>query len=51
MYDPNNSVFDAYKVLFRQWREAYEIGDQAIKKGAKAVSLLGFLQHLKKTYW
>ena len=51
MYDPNNSVLDAYKVLFRQWREAYEIGDQAIKKGAKAVSLFGFFQHLKKTYW
>ena len=51
MYDPNNSVFDAYKVLFNQWREAYEIGAQAIKKGSSAVSVFGFFQHLKKTYW
>jgi len=51
MYDPNNSVFDAYKVLFRQWHAAYEIGDQAIKEGAPAVSVFGFFQHLKKTYW
>lgn len=51
MYDPKNSVFDAYKVIFEQWHAAYEIGDQAIKKGASSVSVFGFFQHLKKTYW
>lgn len=51
IYDPSNSVFDAYKVLFCQWRAAFEIGKQSINDGAPEVSLLGLIQHLKKTYW
>lgn len=27
IYDPKLSLFDAYRVLFRQWRIAFEIGD------------------------
>jgi pimeloyl-ACP methyl ester carboxylesterase/membrane protein DedA with SNARE-associated domain len=28
IYDPQNSLFDAYRVLFKQWRLAFEIGEQ-----------------------
>jgi len=51
IYDPDNSVFDAYKILFRQWRAAFEIGQQAIDRGAASVSVKQFITHLKKTYW
>ena len=27
IYDPKLSLFDAYRVLFRQWRIAFELGD------------------------
>ena len=50
IYDPQNSVIDAYRVLFRQWRAAFEIGQQAIKMGAEKVSVRQFFGHLKKTY-
>jgi len=50
IYDPENSVFDAYRILFRQWRAAFEIGEQAIKMGAARVSIKQFFGHLKKTY-
>ncbi len=33
IYDPRNSVFAAYKVLFEQWRIAFEIGAQNLKRG------------------
>jgi len=50
IYDPKNSVFDAYRILFRQWRSAFEIGEQTIKMGADKVSVAQLLGHLKKTY-
>jgi hypothetical protein len=28
IYDPQNSLIDAYRILFRQWRIAFEIGAQ-----------------------
>jgi hypothetical protein len=28
IYDPRNSLWDAYRVLFAQWRIAFEIGAQ-----------------------
>lgn len=33
IYDPRNSLFAAYKVLFEQWRIAFEIGAQNHKRG------------------
>ena len=33
IYDPKNSLFAAYKVLFEQWRIAFEIGAQNLKRG------------------
>lgn len=38
IYDPKNSVFAAYRVLFAQWRIAFEIGRQNKMRGAKSTS-------------
>ncbi len=35
IYDPKLSVFDAYRVLFRQWRIAFEIGDRNRAAGVR----------------
>lgn len=34
IYDPRNSLFEAYRILFRQWRIAFEIGAQNRVSGA-----------------
>jgi hypothetical protein len=34
IYDPKNSLPDAYRLLFRQWRIAFEIGAQNRRRGA-----------------
>lgn len=34
IYDPKNSLFDAYRILFRQWHIAFEIGAQNRACGA-----------------
>lgn len=39
IYDPKNSLLDAYKILFAQWRIAFEIGAQNRKQGIKPTSL------------
>lgn len=43
IYDPRNSLLHAYKVLFRQWRYAFEIGRQNRELGVEAMSLWAFL--------
>ena len=35
IYDPRYSLIDAYRILFRQWRLAFEIGTENMKLGAK----------------
>ncbi len=40
IHDPRYSLFDAYRILFRQWRIAFEIGAENIKLGAKPTSIL-----------
>ncbi len=35
IYDPKNSVFAAYRVLFNQWRIAFEIGAQNRQRGVE----------------
>jgi hypothetical protein len=35
IYDPRNSVLAAWRVLFAQWRIAFEIGAQNRKRGAR----------------
>jgi hypothetical protein len=39
IYDPRNSLATAYRVLFHQWRIAFEIGAQNRKQGATPASL------------
>ena len=40
IYDPKNSLLTAYRVLFNQWRIAFDIGSQNRARGYKAASLL-----------
>ena len=35
IYDPKNSVFTAYRILFEQWRIAFEIGARNRARGVK----------------
>lgn len=39
IYDPQNSVFTAYRILFAQWRIAFEIGAQNRARGFKPTQL------------
>ena len=39
IYDPKLSLWQAYAVLFHQWRLAFEIGDANRKRGAKPVGV------------
>ncbi|MEP6913699.1 MAG: VTT domain-containing protein [bacterium] len=40
IYDPKNTLFAAYRVLFDQWRIAFEIGAQNRARGAEPARLL-----------
>jgi hypothetical protein len=42
IYDPKISVWEAYRVLFRQWRLAFEIGAANRKAGARPLTLTEF---------
>jgi membrane protein DedA with SNARE-associated domain len=39
IYDPQNSLVDAYRVLFRQWKIAFEIGAENYKRGAEPTKI------------
>jgi membrane protein DedA with SNARE-associated domain len=39
IYDPKNGLFAAYKVLFKQWRVAFEIGAENRARGVKPASI------------
>lgn len=38
LYDPSHTPLDAWRILFRQWRIAYEIGAQNRDAGARALA-------------
>ena len=44
IYDPSNSLLDAYRVLFEQWRLAFEIGAKNRERGVKPSSLRELLK-------
>ena len=44
IYDPRYSLFDAYRILFRQWLIAFEIGAENIKLGEKAAGVSKLLR-------
>jgi membrane protein DedA with SNARE-associated domain len=39
IYDPQYSLADAYRILFRQWRLAFEIGAENVRLGYRAASV------------
>ncbi|HCA58094.1 MAG TPA: hypothetical protein DEP46_08950, partial [Blastocatellia bacterium] len=39
IYDPRYTLLDAYRILFRQWRIAFEVGLANIASGAEPVSI------------
>jgi membrane protein DedA with SNARE-associated domain len=43
IYDPKNGLVAAYKVLFEQWRLAFEIGAENRERGTKATSVSALL--------
>jgi membrane protein DedA with SNARE-associated domain/pimeloyl-ACP methyl ester carboxylesterase len=43
IYDPRLSLFDAYRVLFQQWRIAFEIGDLNRAQGFRPASVADLL--------
>jgi membrane protein DedA with SNARE-associated domain len=40
IYDPKYSLFQAYKILFKQWKIAFEIGAENYKLGIKPTSII-----------
>jgi len=50
IYDPKFSALDAYRVLFRQWRLAFEIGAENRARGARTSGALDLIR-LKARYW
>ena len=46
IYDPRNSLLDAYRVLFEQWKLAFEIGAKNRERGAETSTLRELLKGL-----
>ncbi len=46
IYDPKNSLFAAYRVLFEQWRLAFEIGHHNRSRGVAVESVTGLFERL-----
>ncbi len=44
IYDPKYSLFDAYRILFRQWRIAFEIGHANRQRGMPPTSATSLLR-------
>ncbi len=44
IYDKKFSLVDAYKILFRQWRIAFEIGAENFQRGAKLTKILDLIK-------
>src|SRR5438876_7783217 len=48
IYDPKLSLFEAYRVLFRQWRIAFEIGDLNRAQGIPPASVADLLEAVRQ---
>ncbi len=46
IYDKRYSLFDAYRILFKQWKIAFEIGEENFQRGAKKTSVIDLLRLL-----
>jgi hypothetical protein len=47
IYDPRYSLIDAYRILFRQWKLAFDIGAANRELGAKCLLLREFIKLLR----
>ena len=50
IYDPRNSLFSAYRTLFRQWNLAYRIGVANRARGAQPTRLFPLLRRLLRHF-
>ena len=51
IYDPKNSLFDAYKILFTQWQIAFEIGRQNRKFGTTPTTVWNLITLIYKSWF
>ncbi|HSE21883.1 MAG TPA: hypothetical protein VLB68_09485, partial [Pyrinomonadaceae bacterium] len=51
IYDARNSLVTAYRVLFQQWRIAFEIGAQNRKQGIRPVTLRTLASLVVQKWW
>jgi len=47
IYDPKLSLIDAYRVLFEQWRIAFEIGHRNREQGVRPSSLMELMRTIR----
>lgn len=47
IYDPKNSVFTAYRILFKQWQLAFEIGKKNIVLGQSPMTIKDLLNKVR----
>jgi membrane protein DedA with SNARE-associated domain len=50
IYDPSVSLVEAYRVLFRQWRIAFEIGERNRRAGAEPMRLRDLLALVRNRF-
>jgi membrane protein DedA with SNARE-associated domain/pimeloyl-ACP methyl ester carboxylesterase len=48
IYDPKLTIWQAYRILFEQWRVAFEIGAQNRARGTRATSVFGLLSSMRQ---
>jgi hypothetical protein len=48
IYDPGNGLIEAYRVLFEQWRLAFEIGVENARHGAEVASMTMLVRLLSR---
>jgi len=48
IYDPGLSLLEAYRVLFRQWRIAFEIGEKNRRRGYRPATVLELLRMIRE---
>ena len=48
IYDPRNSLWNAYRTLFRQWEIVFAIADQNRKRGLRTTSVRTILQRFSQ---
>jgi pimeloyl-ACP methyl ester carboxylesterase/membrane protein DedA with SNARE-associated domain len=51
IYDPKNSLFNAYRILFKQWKIAFEIGSQNRANGTKPTTILDLTKLLYENWF